>query len=99
MSSLCIFSVILNGYAGEGGKVKQPKYEIDYVPPCSVNWDSSVYIVTMLRAGRQVNRDSIPGRGSSLSRPQSVRTSTGTYTISLSMDIDGAFLGDKAADA
>ena len=64
-----------------------------------MNWDSSVGIVTMLQAGRQVNRDSIPGRGSNLSRPQRVQTSTGTYTVSFSLDIDGAFLGDKAADA
>jgi hypothetical protein len=87
------------GTLGKVGKVKQPKYEIDHVPPCGMNRDSSVGIVTMLRAGRQVNRDSIPRRCSNLSRPQSVQTSTGTYTVSFLMDIDGAFLGDKAADA
>lgn len=63
-----------------------------------MNWDSSVGVVTMLRAGRQVNRGSIPVRGSNLSRPHSVQTSTGTYTVSFSMDRDGAFPGVKAAD-
>jgi hypothetical protein len=85
------------GTVGKGGKLKQPKYEIDHVPPCSMNWDSSVGIGTMLQAGHQVNRDSIAGRGSNLYRPQSVQTSTGTYTVSFSLDIDGAFLGDKAS--
>jgi hypothetical protein len=90
---------MLNGYGGKGGKVKQSKYKIDHVPPCSMNWDSSFSIVTTLHAGCQVNRDSVPGRGSNLSRPQSVQTSTSTCTLSFSVDIDGAFLGDKAADA
>ena len=54
----------------------------------------------MLRAGREVNSGSIPVRGSNLFRPQIVQhTSTGTYTLSLSMDIHGAFPGVKEADA
>lgn len=50
----------------------------------------------MLGAGRLVNRGLIPVRGSNLFRPQIVRhTTTGTCTLSLSlsMDIDGAFPG------
>jgi hypothetical protein len=64
-----------------------------------MNWDSLVRIVTMLRAGRQVNRGSIPVRGSNLSRPQSVQTITGTYTVSFLMERGDAFPGIKAADA
>jgi len=54
----------------------------------------------MLEAGRLVNRGLIPVTGSNLFRPQIIRhTTTGTYTASLSMDIDGSFPGVKAADA
>jgi hypothetical protein len=82
-------------------KAMQQHLEHVVTVQCKHNWvfrcDCVVSVVTRLRAGRQRNRASIPGRGSGLSLLQSFQIDTGAHPASYWMGTGGSFPGSNAA--